>query len=230
MVGPTASGKTALAIELAKKYDGEIISADSRAVYKDMDIGTAKPTKTEQAEVPHWGIDIVRPGERFTVYDFKEYAFEKTAEIQARGKQPFVVGGTGLYIDALIYNYQFGQKYNDRQQMEPGYIVVGITTDRNILRSRIMERAEQMFSTGVVKETTYLASKYGWDNEAMKSNIYPIIQEMLDDRLTVEEAKQKVFFEDWHLARRQITWFKRNPNIHWLGWNDAKTYAENLLD
>lgn len=120
IVGPTASGKTKLAIELAKKYNGEIICADSRTIYKGMDIGTAKPTKQEQATVPHWGLDLVSPDETFTALDFKEYAVNKIADIRARNKIPFLVGGTGLYVDAVIFDYQFGPPPNDilRKKME----------------------------------------------------------------------------------------------------------------
>ena len=113
IVGPTASGKTGLATRLAKEFGGEIISADSRAIYKGLDIGTAKPDMLEREGVPHWGIDIVDPSERFTVADFKDYAVQKIAEIRLRGHVPFLVGGTGLYIDAVVYDYQFPDGTND---------------------------------------------------------------------------------------------------------------------
>jgi tRNA dimethylallyltransferase len=112
IVGPTASGKTALAIELAQKYAGEIICADSRTLYKGMDIGTAKPTVEEQALVPHWGLDLVEPGEPFSAADFKRYALQKIDEIRARGHVPFLVGGTGLYVDGIVFDYQFGDTKN----------------------------------------------------------------------------------------------------------------------
>ena len=120
ILGPTGSGKTGVAIEIAQKIGGEIISADSRAIFRGMDIGTAKPTTSEMSGVPHWGIDLVNPDERFTVADWKAYAEEKIAEIKARGKVPMIVGGTGLYIDALIYDYKFkgptGNKIGDIEQ------------------------------------------------------------------------------------------------------------------
>ena len=109
IVGPTASGKTSLAIDLAKRYGGEIICADSRTIYKEMDIGTAKPTAAQRAEVTHWGLDLVEPGESFSAYDFKIYANQKIQEIRKRGNIPFMVGGTGLYIDAVLFDYEFGQ-------------------------------------------------------------------------------------------------------------------------
>ena len=113
ITGPTASGKTSLAIKLAKLFGGEIISADSRAIYKDINIASAKPTIEERDGVPHWGFDLVEPGERFTAADFKEYAYSKIEDILSRGKIPFLVGGTGLYIDAVLYDYEFGGEVSD---------------------------------------------------------------------------------------------------------------------
>ena len=120
ILGPTGSGKTGISIKIAKTIDGEIISADSRAIYKGMDIGTAKPTVEEMDGVPHYGIDLVEPDERFTVADWKQYTETKIADIKARGKVPIITGGTGLYIDALIYDYHFkgptGAKIGDFEQ------------------------------------------------------------------------------------------------------------------
>ena len=108
ITGPTASGKSDLAVEIAELCDGEIICADSRTVYRNMDIGTAKPTTEMLSRVPHWGIDIVSPGDYFSVADFKNYAVEKIKDIRQRGKTPFLVGGTGLYIDSVIFDFSFG--------------------------------------------------------------------------------------------------------------------------
>ena len=105
ILGPTASGKTGYAVELARRVGGEIICADSRTVYRGMDVGTAKPTKHEREVVPHWALDLVEPGQRFTLYDFQQYAYSKIAEIRGRGHVPMLVGGTGLYIDSVIYHY-----------------------------------------------------------------------------------------------------------------------------
>lgn len=107
ITGPTASGKSALALELAERYGGEIICADSRTVYKGMDIGTAKPTAEDQIRVPHHLLDVVEPNERFTAGDFQRLADRAIADIRARGKVPFLVGGTGLYIDSVVLNYEF---------------------------------------------------------------------------------------------------------------------------
>ncbi len=107
LVGPTASGKTTLAIELAKKFNGEIICADSRTIYKGLDVGTAKPTPEEQAEVPHHLLDIVEPNQQFSVAEFKKLCEQAISDIQSRGKVPFLVGGSGMYIDSVLYNYAF---------------------------------------------------------------------------------------------------------------------------
>ena len=123
IVGPTASGKTSLSIELAKKIDGEIISADSMQIYKDMDIGTAKVTKEEAQGIKHYLVDCVSPDERYTVSDFKKDSENAIEEILKKGKTPIVVGGTGLYVNSLIYGieYQdmkFDEKYRDELMQE----------------------------------------------------------------------------------------------------------------
>ena len=119
--GPTASGKTALSIELAKKIKGEIVSCDSMQIYKEMDIGTAKPTKEEMQEIPHYMINTIFPNERYSVADYKKDAKKAIREIIKKGKVPIIVGGTGLYVDSLIYEIEypdikFDEKY--RQELE----------------------------------------------------------------------------------------------------------------
>jgi len=277
IAGPTASGKSALAIELAQRFDGEIICADSRTIYKYMDIGTAKPSLAEQALVPHWGLDLVEPGEPFSAADFKHFAEQKIDEIRARGHAPFLVGGTGLYIDAIIFDYQFGQPANLKRRAElekmsleelqkyciennvnvpendknkryliraieqlginttrrdttiDDAIVVGIATDKDLLRKQIEARAEHLFETGMVEEAIMLGKKYGWESEAMTGNIYKLVKQFLDGKLTENELKEKNRTADWRLAKRQITWLKRNKFIHWLSLNDARTIIENSL-
>ncbi|OGJ51457.1 tRNA (adenosine(37)-N6)-dimethylallyltransferase MiaA [Candidatus Peregrinibacteria bacterium RIFOXYB2_FULL_32_7] len=121
LLGPTASGKTGLSIKLAKKFNGEIISADSRQIYKEMDIGTAKITKKEMQDIPHHLIDVVLPNENFTTFDFKKLAEEKIFDIYKRNKIPFIIGGTGLYIRAIIENFTLGAtppNWELRKQLE----------------------------------------------------------------------------------------------------------------
>ncbi len=185
-----------------------------------MDIGTAKPSQEEMQGVSHWGIDLVEPGERFTVADFKEYAEQKICSIQEKGKIPIVVGGTGLYVDALVYNYHFNESvqksYADRQEMDSRFKVFGIRWETEELRARLRQRLNKMFIQELYDETEKLVSKYGWGSQAMKSDIYEYAWKYMQGELTLEEAKEQCFYRDWHLAKRQMTWFKRNEQITWL--------------
>jgi tRNA dimethylallyltransferase len=277
IVGPTASGKTSLAIDLAEQFSGEIICADSRTAYKGMDVGTAKPTLHDQARVPHWGLDIIEPGDRFTAADFKRYANQKIEEIRDRGHIPFLVGGTGLYVDAVVLDYQFGndadmelrdrlgkwsvdqlKEYcvknnvplpeNDQNKRyiiraierksvsvkrnsrpDDSTIVVGITTDKEILLDRIRRRTEQLLNDSVVEEATILGKKYGWETHAMTGNIYGLVHRYLEGQFDLEKLKEKNTTMDWRLAKRQMTWLRRNSFIRWLPLTDAKTYLTRLL-
>ena len=121
--GPTASGKTALSIEVAKKINGEIISCDSMQIYKDMNIGTAKPTKEEMGEIKHYLIDYVLPTERYSVAEYKKDAKKAIKEVIEKGKTPIIVGGTGLYVDSLIYEIEypeikFDEEYRKKLEKE----------------------------------------------------------------------------------------------------------------
>ena len=118
ITGPTASGKTGLALSLAERFNGEIICADSRTIYKGMDIGTAKPTAEEQSRVPHHGLDVALPGERFTAKDFQLLARRAIEDIRSRGKVPFLVGGTGLYIDAVVLDFTWPEQVGDPSGFE----------------------------------------------------------------------------------------------------------------
>lgn len=280
IVGPTASGKTALAIQLAKRFGGEIICADSRTVYRGLDIGTAKPTIEERAAVPHWAVDLVDPGDRFTVVNFQRYAYEKINEIRKRGRIPFIVGGTGLYIDAVMYRFSFPvvdqvsqalrkkletqdleslyiyceknniklpensknkryvinaivrneHNYNRKKFLDPGSFIVGITTEKQVLRQRIRDRADQIISVGAIAEAENVAAKYGWASEAMTGNAYPLIHQYLQGSLTLVELKNKFEIADWRLAKRQLTWFKRNGDIHWCNLDEAYTNCARRLE
>ncbi|MCL2869523.1 tRNA (adenosine(37)-N6)-dimethylallyltransferase MiaA [Candidatus Saccharibacteria bacterium] len=233
IVGPTASGKTGLAIKLAKQYGGEVISADSRAIYKYADIGTAKPTPKEQDSVPHWGLDIVGPGERFTVYDFQQYALAKIKDIRKRGRIPFLVGGSGLYVDAVIYGYNFAscKKVNmpDRGRISNNFAVVGIATDKNELKTKISKRADSFFNNEIIAETELILKEYGANSQLAKSNIYPIISQYLQDKITLNEAKELSIKSDMALVKKQLTWFKRNPQITWLKLDEIEPYVGQIV-
>lgn len=243
ILGPTASGKTGVSIEIALELErraregrplaglsgAEIISADSRAIYREMDLGTAKPSREEQAGITHFGLDLVDPGERFTVADWKKYAEARIAEIRGRGKLPMVVGGTGLYIDALVYDYEFSEEKKVSQEDRRGdcsnYLLVGVKTDSGVLRQRITERANKLFVQELFEETRRLAEKYDWNSQAMKSNIYQFVWAYLQGEMSLERAKELFILDDWHLAKRQMTWFKRNKNINWLPLAEIKEYV-----
>jgi len=276
IVGPTASGKSSLAIKVAERFGGEIICADSRTIYKGMDIGTAKPSKEDQLKVPHWGLDLVEPGTPFSAADFKEYANKKIAEIRSRGNIPLLVGGSGLYVNGVIFDYNFVPKNEtlrtelekmniselhaycfenniklpenkknkryviaaiERQNTEiteenelgDNIYIVGITTEKNILVDRIHQRSEQLFANGVVEEASQLAAQYGWDSEAMTGNIYRLIRQYEAGELTEAELKQKNETSDWRLAKRQLTWFKRNQYIHWASLEESENYINSRL-
>lgn len=236
IVGPTGSGKTSIAVEVAKALSlfslhigSEIIAADSRTIYRGMDIGTAKPDLAERGGIPHWGFDLVQPGERFTVADWKNYAEEKIAEIRGRGKVPMVVGGTGLYVDALVYDYQFTEaakkSQSDRKATREDFLVIGVKTEPEELRERLRLRVEKMFSEELFEETRRLVERYGWGSQAMKSDIYQFVWGYLQGEYSLEEAKKKAFYDDWHLAKRQMTWFKRNKDIRWLNLAEIRDFV-----
>ncbi|MEI7918566.1 MAG: tRNA (adenosine(37)-N6)-dimethylallyltransferase MiaA [Candidatus Saccharibacteria bacterium] len=277
IVGPTASGKTSLAVEIAKKYNGEVICADSRSIYKGMDIGTTKPSLIEQSGISHWGLDLVNPNEYFSAADFKKYATQKIDEIRSRGHIPMLVGGTGLYIDSVIFDYQFGdladenrrnelnkmtlqqlhyyckennivlpentnnKRYvirnierngtNDSRRALPidNTIIVGIATEKLVLRSRIEQRIEQIFDDGVVDEAKKLGEIYGWEGEAFKGNVYPLAHQYLLEQMTLDEVKTKLAILDWRLAKRQLTWLKKNPYIQWGTAKEIQNYINIQL-
>lgn len=275
IVGPTASGKSQLAITIAEALDGEIICADSRTIYKGMDLGTAKPSKEEQVAVKHHLLDVVEPGEKFTAYDFQHRAKEAISDIQKRGKLPILVGGTGLYIDSVILDYQFPLQLNEQEKErlenldhrelleyciqnninlpknvknkrhlilaitqkyasyskkespDSNTFVVGIATKKEKLHQRIIQRAEYIFSHGIVDEAKKLGEMYGWDNEAMTGNIYPLIHKYLEGELSLSQVKEKFITLDRRLAKRQMTWLRRHTFIEWLPLEDAKQFIIN---
>lgn len=262
ITGPTASGKSALAMSVAKLYGGEIICADSRTVYKGMDIGTAKPTLQDQSEVRHHMIDLVEPNQSFTAADFKSRALQAITEIASRNKLPIMVGGTGLYIDSVIFDYAFGppadpkkrkelqeltvsdlqrlclknaielptNKQNKRhliraielngsirtpKRLRPNTIVVALTANLADLTGKIRQRAQDMVAKGVVQEVQKLGDVYGWHTEALTGNIYRIFRGVVEGNASIESALERCVLSDRQLAKRQITWLKRNPYVIW---------------
>lgn len=246
IVGETASGKSDLAIELAQKFKGEIIAADSRTIYKGMDIGTAKPSKKDQATVPHHLLDVIEPNQKYNVVQFQQDATALIDEIKSRGKLPIMVGGSGLYINSVIFDYQFTDSDGPRdpqnsrhllkdntnksstnlQQLRPNTLVIGLRTDKNVLEQRINARVEQMVENGLVEEAKVLASKYGWDNQALEGSGYQYFAGCEVSGPELEEVKKALVRNHMNLAKKQRTWFKRNKYIQWI---DSPTKAQALV-
>jgi tRNA dimethylallyltransferase len=216
--GPTASGKTALSIELAKQINGEIVSADSMQIYKDMDIGTAKPTKEEMQGIKHYLIDFVSPDERYSVADYKQDAKKAIREILKKGKVPIIVGGTGLYIDSLIYeieypNIEFDEKYREKLEKEveekgleelyERAKEVDVEATKKISKNdkkRILRILEIYHATGKNKteqeiesrkkevEFDYKVYALNWDREKLYERINKRVDIMIEQGL-IEEVK-----------------------------------------
>lgn len=271
VVGPTASGKTKLAIELAHKLDGEIISADSRLVYKGFDIASAKPTLEEREGIPHHLIDIVEPEFDYSAGKFAEDAKIAIQDILSRDKTPIVAGGTGLYFRVLLEhydlpkvetNYELRAKLEKRTredlleelekvdkityervkdanfrrivramelitllekplsevqiQKEPEYDVEWIMPEipsREWLYDRINKRVDVMHEMGIVEETKALIKKHGRISNIIDTIGYKEILTYLDGESTLEEALDKLRQHTRNYAKRQLTWFRKNPNL-----------------
>jgi tRNA dimethylallyltransferase len=201
IVGPTCSGKTALSIALATRFDGAVISADSRTVYTGMNIGTAKPSLEERQGIPHYGIDVAEPGEPFSAYDFKRLAKAAIASITSHGKLPFLVGGTGLYVDAVLYDFAFRRKpaFAIRRQ------VAGLTIEELQARvaaahlpmplnsknprhlSRLLESGQPPAQIKTMRENTLVIGLL-IPQAALKERIVKRVESMLKDGL-VEEVR-----------------------------------------
>lgn len=263
IVGPTASGKSDLAMNLAKKFDGEIIAADSRTIYKGLDIGSAKPTKLDRSLVKHHLIDVVSPNEKYTAARFQKDATLAIEDINNRGKLPIMVGGSGLYIDSVIFNYEFspaadhglraklskfsiadlqhkatelgiskndinfhnrrhlqraveagGVKKNNKKLRQNTY-VVGLAIDKDQLVTRINARIDTMVKQGLIVEVEGLIKLYGSDNEAMTGIGYRALAKYFDGQMSLVEAIENFKRGDLLLAKKQMTWFRRNKYIHW---------------
>jgi tRNA dimethylallyltransferase len=219
IVGATASGKSQAAMHLAQQHNGELICADSRTIYRGMDIGTAKPSAADQKLVPHHLLDIIEPDQKFTVAQFQKLANQAIADVQARGNLPILVGGTGLYIDSVIYNYSFG-KEPSRQALRPDTLVLGVRQPDAELRRRINQRIDDMFAQGLEAEVRALAKRYGWAAPGLTALGYrqwrPFLEPLQGaDKITTQMVQEQIAKDTWQYARRQKTWFRRSTDIHW---------------
>ena len=281
VVGPTASGKTSLGAELAKAFNGEVVSADSMQIYKGMDIGTAKPKPEEMLGIPHHLIGFLPQGEHFSVADYAVLARKAIDDILSRGKLPVLVGGTGLYVEAIVKNIQYDEEassdpayreflrekaktegniavWNLLEQQDPGTAkllhpnnlgreiraleVLKITgksireqvaasqaepcpydvlqlglrfRDRARLYERINRRVDAMMEEGLLEEAreVYEEGLAGTSGQAIG---YKELLPYFEGRVSLEEAVESLKQETRRLAKRQLTWFNRDSDIHWI--------------
>ena len=276
VLGPTGSGKTALSLELGERFGGEIVSCDSVAVYRGMDLGTAKPTKEEQARLPHHLIDVVDPDQPFTAGEYSRQARAALREIASRNRLPIVTGGTGLYLRALTDGLfagperqdglrdrlrQSSQKHGEDwlhrllQRLDPAsaarihphdaakliravevclaarkplsevlardpltgfrLLRIGLNPPRQALYDRLNQRAAAMFADGLVEETRGLLERYG-PVKALDSLGYRQALRVLRESWSVDEAVSAAQQGHRNYAKRQLTWFRREPEVHWI--------------
>jgi tRNA dimethylallyltransferase len=292
LVGPTASGKTSLALHLAEAFHGEILSCDSVAVYRGLEVGSAKSSPEERTRVPHHGLDWYAPSEEATAGDYARRARAALTEITARHKLPIVAGGTGLYLRALfeglapapLRNQPLRDRLRQREARrsgslhrllsrfdpraaaaihandvpkliralemtllarrpqttqwatgrEPlhGYRILrlGLDPPRAALYDRINARAEAMFTRGLVEETAALIAQYGESPRSLGALGYAQARALLRGEISLDDAIRAAQQGHRNYAKRQLTWFRRDPAIHWLPhFGDApQTRAEAL--
>ena len=215
--GPTASGKTALSIELAKKINGEIVSCDSMQIYKEMDIGTAKPTKEEMQEIPHYMINTIFPNERYSVADYKKEAMLK---ISSNDKKRIL---RVLEIYKATGKTKTEQERKSREkEPEFDYLVYGLNMPREKLYERINLRVDIMIKQGLIKEVEEIYKKYNEFPTAMQGLGYKEVVEYLEGHLTKEEMIEKIKQETRRYAKRQMTWFRKNKQTIWLDTENTK--------
>ena len=285
LLGPTASGKTALSLALAERFNGEIVSCDSVAVYRDFEIGTAKPTAAERARVPHHCIDIVSPEREYSAGEYQRDGRGAIGDITARGKLPIVTGGTGLYLRALLEGLFDGPQRSEElrnrlrrsavrhgagwlarllERLDPaaaerihandtpkliraievtlearrpmteawtagaepmtGYRILrlGLAPERAALYRRIDARAAAMFECGLAAETERLLAKYGAERRIFGTLGYRQARQLLAGELSEAQAVEAAQRGHRNYAKRQFTWFRREPEVRWLaGFGDG---------
>lgn len=214
IVGITASGKSALGIKLAQEFNGEIVSCDSRQVYRGLDIGTAKVTKEEQAMVKHHLLDVASPGKTFNVFDFQKMAYKAIDDILARGKVPFLVGGSGLYSRSVIEGYGF-----DKEEACAKYDVLQIclVPPREVVEPLVIQRTDARLAAGMIAETEGLI-KQGVDKKWLSSLglEYFWNVELIEGRIDLAEYKRRLKDKTMQFIKRQRTWFRKEKDTVYL--------------
>lgn len=293
ILGSTATGKTNVSIKLAKALKTEIINADSMYIYKDLSIGTAKPTIEEMDGITHHLIDVANPEDSFNVVDYRNLAINVINEFKEKNLIPIIVGGTGFYIDSYTNNYTYGEasySYEIRQQLKSELsqfgkeyifeklkklspdtaqrlhvndtvrviraleiclqtgnelknsntseaiiknpLYIGLTMDREVLYDRINRRVDIMVNNGLIEEVISLYNK-GYTTEthqSMKGIGYKEIVEYLKGECELTDAIDKIKQHTRNYAKRQITWFKRNKEIHWFNPLEDKNIINKIIE
>ena len=228
--GPTATGKTFLSETLRKKLGGIIINADSRQIYKELNIGTAKPTK-EELDENHYLFDCISITNDYNAFNYQEDVRKIIKDNP--NKNIILVGGTGLYIKSALYDYDFKSDNKDKLLYDATFI--GLTTDRDNLYKRINDRVDDMFEMGLLKEAEDLFKKYN-DNKILNNTIgYQEFKDYFDNKITIEEVKEKIKQNSRHYAKRQYTWFNNQMDINWFdvnynNFNQTIKEVEKFLD
>ena len=281
--GTNASGKSSLGVELASRFNGEIVSADSRQVYERLDLGSGKITPEEMKGVPHHLLNVRKPGEFFSMADFQRLSYEAIDDILARGRVPFLVGGTGLYVDAVADGYELSDRAPDqslRAHLEtfdtpalydmlkeqlpdtdidprnrhrvmralerlaaddwkpmgksPRYTLLklGVTWPREILKQRIDERLEKRLAEGMVDEVKAMLDEGISEEFLTKLGLeYKYLTWYLTGKIPYEQMVEELGNAIKKFAKRQMTWFRRDPRIRWLDMSaDPVSEASALIE
>jgi tRNA A37 N6-isopentenylltransferase MiaA len=228
IIGPTASGKTAAAVETALLFGGEVVSCDSVQIYKGFDVGAAKPSAEERRGVPHHMMDVAEPAEVWSAGHYARAARDCIAGILAKGKLPVVAGGSGFYLRALTDGLTGLPPAPDGWT----FVTLGLHPERHLLEQRIKDRTAAMLRAGLIEETkALLQSGVPEDCPPMASIGYLQARAVLEGRMTPEQARDEISLRTRQYAKRQRTWFFNQTKALWLedfSENDIKT-VENLL-
>lgn len=231
VLGPTASGKSDLAVYMAAHFNGEIISADSRQIYKGLNILSNKITKIEMAGVRHHMLDIVYPNQKYSLYNWQKDAFKSIEKILKKNKMPIICGGTGLYICSILQNYDLHPQEPKLLNCPYDFIILGINPDREKLYKKINTRVDKMINNKAISEVKRIYRKYPNKKLVSLSGIgYRQIIEYLDNKVNLEEAIDNIKRDTRHYAKRQMTWFRRMEKqglkIH---WNKSKAETKKVV-
>lgn len=228
VLGPTATGKTHIAVRLAAELDGEIISADSRQLYRRMDIGTGKDLSEyvyRGCEIPHYMIDVEDPGEEFNVFRYQQGTYQAMKTIARHGKRIILCGGSGMYVEAVLRGYGFSPASQNAQLPETvkpvPSVIIGLRGDRDLIRSRITARLQARLQEGMVEEVRQLLASGVSSRQLLRYGLeYKFVTRYLQGEIDEREMFEKLNIAIHQFSKRQMTWFRRMERqgfmIHWI--------------